>query len=120
MPKAILGLEMPESCLNCPCIAIDAWGKPKCRIIHSNNGLADAFSSGRRTDCPLKMVEGKEDERRCEYCNTEHNKFLTDDVFMATINSYGDKNRVITSRHGLQYKTIRYCPMCGRRLEVEP
>lgn len=57
-PKAILELpEMPESCLNCPCIAIDAWGKPKCRIIHSNNGLADAFSSGRRPDCPLKLVE---------------------------------------------------------------
>lgn len=58
----------------------------------------------------------KKDEQGCEYCNTEYNKFLTDDVYMATTNSYGDKNRVITSRDGVQYKTIRYCPMCGRKL----
>jgi hypothetical protein len=96
------------------------------------SGYAFALASGKERDehfenwldimraalVALRNEHGR--VRGCEYCNTEHNKFLTDDVFMATTNSYGDKNRVITSRDGLQYKTIHYCPMCGRRLEVEP
>jgi hypothetical protein len=121
MPKAILELEMPESCRACKLNKWDVWEHH--RYVSINVLVCAALGEecsdkGRRSDCPLKLAEGK--ENGCEYCNTEHNKFLTDDVFMATTNSYGDKNRVITSRHGLQYKTIRYCPMCGRRLEVEP
>ena len=61
MAKAILELEMPESCAECPCKGIDVWGMVRCRLIHIKNdkysGLAEGYFYKRRPDCPLKPVE---------------------------------------------------------------
>jgi hypothetical protein len=65
------------------------------------------------------LREKAERSKGCRYCNTTQNRYLTDDVYMATINSYGDKQRVLTSNNGMQYKTLGFCPSCGKRLEVE-
>ena len=64
MPKAILELEMPRNCKNCPLkYYLDysecdyPWEDYVCTII--GKGIAD---KGRRSDCPLKLVEGKRNE----------------------------------------------------------
>ena len=61
MGKAILELEMPESCAECPCKGIDVWGMVRCRLIYIKNnkysGLAEGYFYERRPDCPLKPVE---------------------------------------------------------------
>jgi len=61
MPKAILELEMPESCAECPCKGTDVWGMVRCRLIHMKSdkysGMAEGYAYKRRTDCPLKLVE---------------------------------------------------------------
>ena len=66
MPKAILELEMPESCAECPCKGTDAWGMVRCRLIHMKSdkysGMAGGYAYKRRPDCPLKLVEDKEVE----------------------------------------------------------
>jgi hypothetical protein len=59
--KAILELEMPESCWGCPCKDTDVWGMVRCRLIHIKSdkysGMAEGYAYKRRTDCPLKLVE---------------------------------------------------------------
>jgi hypothetical protein len=66
MPKAILELEMPENCCVCPCRGVDGWGYAICRLIHVKSdkycGLARGYYDKRHPDCPLKLVEGKEDK----------------------------------------------------------
>jgi hypothetical protein len=61
MPKAILELEMPESCAECPCKGTDVWGMVRCRLIHMKSdkysGMAEGYAYKRRPDCPLKLVE---------------------------------------------------------------
>jgi hypothetical protein len=64
MPKAILELEMPKNCKNCPLkYYLDysernyPWEDYACII--TGKGIAD---KGRQPDCPLKLVEGKEVE----------------------------------------------------------
>ena len=61
MAKAILELEMPRNCKNCPLkYYLDygernyLWEDYVCTII--GKGIAD---KGRRSDCPLKLVEDK-------------------------------------------------------------
>lgn len=62
MAKAILELEMPRNCKNCPLkYYLDysernyPWEDYACII--TGKGIAD---KGRRPDCPLKLVEGKD------------------------------------------------------------
>jgi hypothetical protein len=75
MAKAILELEMPRNCKNCPLkYYLDysernyPWEDYVCTII--GKGIAD---KGRRSDCPLKPVEGKDEQTnvKCRYCNSE-------------------------------------------------
>ena len=58
--KAILELEMPESCAECLCKSTDVWGI-RCRLIHIKSekysGMAEGYVYKRRPDCPLKPVE---------------------------------------------------------------
>ena len=60
MVKAILELEMPESCAECLCKSTDVWGI-RCRLIHIKSdkysGMAEGYVYKRRPDCPLKQVE---------------------------------------------------------------
>jgi hypothetical protein len=61
MPKAILELEMPEGCRGgCPFYKVCDI----CDILSSWNHHMPVYtpSKGRRKDCPLKLVEGKEGE----------------------------------------------------------
>ena len=65
MPKAILELpEMPESCSECPCAQYyDVYGE--CGAIKYNidgDFRPSVPNEGRRPDCPLRLVEGKEVE----------------------------------------------------------
>lgn len=70
MPKAILELEMPESCLACPCKGTDAWGMVRCRLIHIKSdkysGMANGYVDKKRADCPLKLAEFTEQYRRTD------------------------------------------------------
>jgi hypothetical protein len=67
MPKAILELEMPESCETCPIkrylhydwveyICGYGWVEYICGITGE-----EIANKGRRPDCPLKLVDGKGD-----------------------------------------------------------
>jgi hypothetical protein len=97
MAKAILELEMPESCKQCKLGHYDElYGITHCDILRECMPY-----EGRRSDCPLKLVKG------CEYCNTEPEIIYRKDW---TIFTKGEDKVV----------DINYCPMCGRRLEVEP
>ena len=58
MPKAILELEMPQSCRGgCPFYKVCDI----CDILSSWNHHMPVYtpSKGRRKDCPLKLVEGR-------------------------------------------------------------
>jgi len=55
MPKAILELEMPESCIKCPC----SW-RMKDDIIICEVTMHYCPEDGRHKYCPLKLVEDKE------------------------------------------------------------
>ena len=69
MPKAILELEMPESCSQCPCAQYyDTYGE--CGAIEydiDSDFRAVLPSEGRRPDCPLKLVD--EHCRNAEWVN---------------------------------------------------
>ena len=58
MPKAILELEMPESCGQCNlCVyAVHA----ACWHCAGLEGVRKCPREGKRADCPLKLVEDKE------------------------------------------------------------
>jgi DNA-directed RNA polymerase subunit RPC12/RpoP len=103
MPKAILELEMPESCWQCE---LYSAAQNCCNVIVIVGHYAICPSKGRRSDCPLKLVE------RCEW-------ILIDD----------DKGLWQCSKCGAEWvlesgtpadNEMNYCPACGRRLEVEP
>ena len=60
MPKAILELEMPESCRKCKLNKWDVWEYH--RYVSTNVLVCAALGEecsdeGRRPDCPLKPVE---------------------------------------------------------------
>jgi hypothetical protein len=63
MSKAILELEMPGSCAECPCKDTDVLRMIRCRLIHIKSdkysGMAEGYAHKRRTDCPLKLVRGR-------------------------------------------------------------
>jgi len=60
MPKAILKLEMPANCWDCPLQAISTEKKIRyCTVIRYST---DYYRTKRRENCPLKPVDDKEVE----------------------------------------------------------
>lgn len=59
MPKAILELEMPVSCETCPIKRYFHYGWVEYICVITGEEITN---KGRRSDCPLKLVEGKEVE----------------------------------------------------------
>ena len=102
MAKAILELEMPESCKQCKLGHYDElYDITHCDILRECMPY-----EGRHPDCPLKLVEG------CEW-------ILIDD----------DNGLWQCSKCGAEWvleagtpadNEMNYCPACGKRLEVEP
>jgi len=114
MPKAILELDMPESCEDCNlcinAVYTDYW---YCAGITGAPAiLCKCPFEGRRSDCPLRLVDAKEQGSKhgCELCNANdiqidvHTKKPRNAFFFSSDSSVG----------------LLYCPMCGRRLEVKP
>ena len=67
MPKAILELEMPESCAECmfkECLSrTTSVEVSRCIILHKMHVPGSYCpAEGRRANCPLKLVEDKEVE----------------------------------------------------------
>ena len=60
MAKAILELEMPESCWDCPLQAIST--EKKIRYCTVTNYVTEYYVTKRSENCPLKLVERKEVE----------------------------------------------------------
>jgi len=60
MAKAILELEMPESCWQCPCIQDRTETYRWCGVVGGD--CPNPPYEKRRDDCPLKPVEDKEVE----------------------------------------------------------
>ena len=58
MPKAILELEMPENCWDCPLQAIST--EKKIRYCTVMRYVTEHYGTKRRENCPLKPVEDKE------------------------------------------------------------
>jgi hypothetical protein len=56
MAKAILELEMPESCAECPCSTERGYCK---ELLRRTNKIYGCLKKSRRADCPLKLVEDK-------------------------------------------------------------
>ena len=98
MPKAILELEMPESCGQCPCSHF-SYNIGICNVI-----LHFCPEEGRHKYCPLKLVEG------CEWVLIDDDKGLWQC-------SQGGAEWVLETGTPVDNE-INYCPMCGRRLEV--
>ncbi len=70
MAKAILELEMPENCWDCPLQAIST--EKKIRYCTVMRYVTEYYGTKRREDCPLKPVEkGAYDSDR-----TKQNKLL--------------------------------------------
>ena len=68
MPKAILELEMPESCTECmfkECLnRTTSVEVSRCIILHKMHVPGSYCpAEGRQADCPLKLVEAKEANR---------------------------------------------------------
>jgi hypothetical protein len=66
MAKAILELEMPESCRECmfkECLnRTTSVEVSRCIILHKMHVPGSYCpAEGRQADCPLKLVEGKEE-----------------------------------------------------------
>ena len=119
MPKAILELEMPRNCKNCPLkYYLDysernyPWEDYVCTI--TGKGIAD---KGRRSDCPLKLVVrgkwklyGNDDDSGMSYWCTVCNFQLSEDLFYS-----GYKNG-----RWVENGVFKYCPNCGAKMEAEP
>jgi hypothetical protein len=76
MPKVILELEMPESCTECmfkECLnRTTSVEVSRCIILHKMHVPGSYCpAEGRQADCPLKLVEGKDEQTnvKCRYCN---------------------------------------------------
>ena len=54
MPKAILELEVPESCWGCP---LQAISEKKIRYCTVMGYATDYYGTKRRENCPLKLVD---------------------------------------------------------------
>jgi hypothetical protein len=61
MPKAILELEMPESCFDCDFSMASHYKKTLCCMIlcrqYESKNAVECADKGRRPDCPLKLVD---------------------------------------------------------------
>ena len=113
MPKAILELpEMPESCWQCPCIQDRTETYRWCGAVGGD--CPNPPYERRKDDCPLKLVEGK--ENGCEYCIGENPPTLFENG-ETIIYYHPGHGRFLDGTYELNWKV---CPMCGRRLEVEP
>ena len=73
MPKAILELEMPENCWDCPLIQGRELSSTTWCGYNGKDCPVPAYQ-GRRSDCPLKLVKGKDEQTnvKCRYCNSEN------------------------------------------------
>jgi hypothetical protein len=58
MPKAILEIDIPESCMECPL----AYGVGAINFCSVTESLIEGCWNNRRSDCPLKLVEGKDEQ----------------------------------------------------------
>lgn len=55
----------------------------------------------------------------CEYCNTTENRYVLEDVYLATISKGKETKRVITSHNSAAYFPINFCLHCGEPL-IQP
>mgnify|MGYP007135350522 CR=1 FL=1 len=62
MPKAILELEMPESCWQCPCIQQRTEKYSWCGAVGGD--CPQPPYESKKNDCPLKLVDGIKKRRR--------------------------------------------------------
>ena len=69
MAKAILEIDIPESCMECPL----AYGVGTINFCSVTESLIEGCWNNRRSDCPLKLVEGRDEQTnvKCRYCNSE-------------------------------------------------
>jgi len=63
MAKAILEIEMPESCMECPL----AYGVGTINFCSVTESLIEGYWNNRRSDCPLKLADGN--CRKAEWVN---------------------------------------------------
>ena len=121
MPKAILELEMPESCNGCKLNKWDVWEHHKYVSINVLACAAlgkECSGKGRRSDCPLKLVDVDALEKQkpkkivlMENTNKFKNPYGHHPVYghcPVCGRIYWDKCHV-----------GNYCDQCGQRLEAE-
>jgi hypothetical protein len=115
MPKAILELEMPESCSECPCAQYyDTYGECGAIEYDIDGDFRPVLpDKGKRSDCPLKLVAGN--ENGCEYCMGENPPTVFENG-ETIIYYHPGHGRFLDGTYELNWKA---CPMCGCRLEVE-
>ena len=114
MPKAILELEMPESCRACKLGHYDElYGLTHCDILREGMPYA-----GRRPDCPLKLVDADALERK------KPKKVISMETTNKFKNPYGYHPAyghcpVCGRIYWDKSHVGNYCDQCGQRLEVE-
>ena len=112
MPKAILELEMPESCRKCKLSKWETW---EYDIDTWTNVLVcaalgeECSDKGRRSDCPLKLVDTDMLEKQKPKKVIETPDKYKYGYCPVCGRIYWDKCHI-----------GNYCDQCGQRLEVEP
>jgi hypothetical protein len=116
MPKAILELEMPESCKQCKLGHYDElYDITHCDILRECMPY-----EGRHPDCPLLIMKKWNGEGDCKYCKDPS-------AFLAICQHYETRIFISVSGSYLQIfdedypgfcdnHKINFCPMCGRKL----
>jgi hypothetical protein len=117
MAKAILELEMPESCWQCPCIQDRAETYSWCGAVGGD--CPNPPYEKRRDDCPLKLVDVDALERK------EPKKVVSMETTNKFKNPYGHHPAyghcpVCGRIYWAKCHVGNYCDNCGQRLEVEP
>ena len=103
--SAMLKIETPESCADCP-----LW-----RYCLNDKGFT-IFDDRRNPDCPLKIVSGN----GCALCNKEGGVQTTFARKLVCLTCWENLAALHIERYGFRTKehNLRPCPYCGGKAEI--
>ena len=116
MAKAILELEMPESCRECPLQAISTEKKIRyCTVIRYTT---DYYGTKRRDDCPLKPVEDKEKHGKWVLHGNDDDLGMT---YYCSVCGFGLDEDLFYSGYKdgkwIRNHVFKHCPNCGTKMD---
>ena len=115
MPKAILELEMPESCWQ---YELYSTAHNCCNVIVIVGHYAICPSKGRRPDCPLKLVEDKEKHGKWVLHGNDDDLGMT---YYCSVCGFGLDEDLFYSGYKdgkwIRNHVFKHCPNCGTKMD---